>query len=129
MVYLMSWDKAIDKKVRSSDDQHFSSGQSAFSAFNHLLHDRAVSLLTHVPWDNFFPVLPCFSSFFSSFSGKRHLGNSKIQTAFLQANKDSTVNGICHNLGQKENQTGINPLHIRQIKTRDIDTVTHYEGR
>jgi hypothetical protein len=32
------------------------------------------------------------------------------------------VNGICHHVGQKENQTGIRPLHMGQTKTRNIDT-------
>ncbi|MGB6594573.1 MAG: hypothetical protein WBE68_23980, partial [Candidatus Nitrosopolaris sp.] len=42
---------------------------------------------------------------------------SQIQTAFVQDNKGSAVNGICHVMGQKENQTGIHPLHMEQIKT------------
>ena len=53
--------------------------------------------------------------------------NSQIQTAFVQDNKGSAVNGICHVMGQKENQAGIHPLHMEQIKTRNINTFAHYD--
>ena len=53
-----------------------------------------------------------------SLSGLYSPANSQIQTAFVQDNKGSAVNGICHHVGQKENQTGIHPLHMGQIKTR-----------
>ena len=48
---------------------------------------------------------------------------------FVQDNKGSAVNGICHDMGQKENQTGIHPLHMEQIKTRNINTFAHYDVR
>ena len=47
-----------------------------------------------------------------SLSGLYSPANSQIQTAFVQDNKRCTVNGICHDVGQKENQTGIYPLHM-----------------
>ncbi|MGB8936381.1 MAG: hypothetical protein WCC17_14895 [Candidatus Nitrosopolaris sp.] len=53
--------------------------------------------------------------------------------AFVQDNKGSAVNGICHHVGQKENQTGIHYIwdklkqgtSIRSLITTDgkIDTV------
>jgi hypothetical protein len=48
--------------------------------------------------------------------------------AFVQDNKGSAVNGICHHVGQKENQTGIHPLHMGQIKTRNINTFANNDG-
>ena len=62
-----------------------------------------------------------------SLSGIYSPANSQIQTAFVQDNKGSAVNGICHDVGQKENQTGIHPLHMEQIKTRNINTFAHYD--
>ena len=62
-----------------------------------------------------------------SLSGLYSPANSQIQTAFVQDNKGSAVNGICHVMGQKENQTGIHPLHMEQIKTRNINTFAHYD--
>jgi hypothetical protein len=41
------------------------------------------------------------------------------QGTFVQDNKGGAVNGICHHVGQKENYTGIHPLHMGQIKTRN----------
>ena len=54
--------------------------------------------------------------------------NTQIQAAFIQDNKDSTINGICHHVGQKENQTRIYPLHIGQTKTRNINTFANNVG-
>ena len=62
-----------------------------------------------------------------SLSGLYSPANSQIQTAFVQDNKGSAFNGICHVMGQKENQTGIHPLHMEQIKTRNINTFGHYD--
>ena len=62
-----------------------------------------------------------------SLSGGYSPANSQIQTAFVQDNKGSAVNGICHVRGQKENQTVIHPLHMEQIKTRNINTFAHYD--
>ena len=47
-----------------------------------------------------------------SLSGLYSPANTQIQAAFIQDNKDSTINGICRHVGQKENQTWIHPLHM-----------------
>ncbi|MFZ0224669.1 MAG: hypothetical protein WAM42_23550, partial [Candidatus Nitrosopolaris sp.] len=60
-----------------------------------------------------------------SLSGLSSPSNSQIQTAFVQDNKGSAFNGICHVMGQ--NQTGIHPLHMEQIKSRNINTFAHYD--
>ena len=52
----------------------------------------------------------------------------RYRLAFVQDNKGSAVNGICHHVGQKENQTGIHPLHMGQIKTRNINTFANNDG-
>ncbi|MFZ0220374.1 MAG: hypothetical protein WAM42_01605 [Candidatus Nitrosopolaris sp.] len=63
-----------------------------------------------------------------SLSGLYSPSNSQIQTAFVRDNKGSAFNGICHVMGQKENQTGIHPLHMGQIKTRNINTFANNDG-